>query len=312
MSTPSRIRPATRGDAPEVVDLLNACDAAEIGEPDSTLEDLETDWAMEGFSPASDAWVAEGSRGLVGYAYAGDQFRTGELEADLWVHPEHHEPELAGRLLGLAERRAAALAVERGYEHPRLDVFCVTANHAKRDLLRKHGYELVRTVYRMTVDLGGGLPGAAVPEGLEIRTFRSGTDERTMFATLHDAFADHYRRSDEPFEAWKTRLLEHPNFVPELWALAWDDAAGEAAGAVVAYDHGDLGWLQGLGVRRAWRRRGLGAALLAHALAAFRARGQLRVDLSVDAEGATRPLHLYERAGMRTSAAYELYAKHLV
>ena len=123
-----------------------------------------------------------------------------------------------------------------------------------------------------------------------------------MFATLHDAFADHYRRSDEPFEAWKTRLLGHPNFVPELWALAWDDAAGEAAGAVIAYDHGDLGWVQGLGVRPAWRRRGLGAALLAHVLAAFKARGQLRVDLSVDAEGATRPLHLYERAGMQDRA----------
>jgi len=316
MSAPSRIRPVTRGDAPEIVDLLNACDVAEIGEPDSTLEDLETDWAMEGFDPASDAWVAEGSRGLVGYAYAGDQFRTGELEADLWVHPEHHEPELADRLLGLAERRAAALAVERGYEHPRVDVFCVAANRTKRDLLRKHGYQIVRTVYRMTVDLGDEppeeTPQAPVPDGIKIRSFRPGTDERTMFATLHDAFADHYRRSDEPFEAWKTRLLGHPNFVPELWALAWDDAAGEAAGAVVAYDHGDLGWVQGLGVRQTWRRRGLGAALLAYALTAFKDRGQLRVDLSVDAEGATRPLHLYERAGMQTSATYELYAKHVV
>ena len=99
-----------------------------------------------------------------------------------------------------------------------------------------------------------------------------------------------------------------PTSCPSSGALAWDDAAGEAAGAVVAYDHGDLGWIQGLGVRRAWRRRGLGAALLAHVLAAFKERGQLRVDLSVDAEGATRPLHLYERAGMQASAAYELYA----
>ncbi len=319
MSTPSRIRPATRGDAPEIVDLLNACDVAEVGEPDSTLEDLENDWATEGFDPARDAWVAEGSRGLVGYAYAGDQFRTGELEADLWVHPEHHERELAGRLLGLAERRAAALAVERDYGDPKLDVFCVSANRAKRDLLRKHGYEPARTVYRMTVDLGGGEPEARgagdrppAPEGLEIRAFRPGTDERTMFDTLRDAFADHYRRSDEPFEAWKTRLLGHPDFVPELWALAWDDAAGEAAGAVVAYDHGDLGWVQGLGVRPAWRRRGLGAALLAHVLAAFEARGQRRVDLSVDAEGAARPLRLYERAGMQVSAAYELFSKPLV
>jgi mycothiol synthase len=311
MTTPSRIRPATRGDVPEIVDLLNACDVAEIGEPDTTLEDVQSDWGREGFDPATDAWVAEGPRGLLGYAYAGDQFRTGELEADLWVHPEHYEPELAGRLLGLAERRAARLAVDRGYEHPRLDVFCVRANRAKRELLRKHGYELTRTVYRMSIDLADDVPEAPAPEGLEIRTFRLEADEHTMFATMHDAFADHFRQSDEPFEAWKTRLLGHPDFRPELWWLAWDAAAGEAAGGVVAYDHGDLGWLQGLGVRRAWRRRGLGAALLTHAFAAFRARGQLRVDLGVDAEGETRPLHLYERAGMQTTSAYELYAKSL-
>jgi GNAT superfamily N-acetyltransferase len=312
MSAPSRIRPATRGDAPEIVDLLNACDVAEVGEPDSSLEDLENDWSMEGFDPGTDAWVAEGPAGLVGYAYAGDQFRTGELEGDLWVHPEHHEPELGGRLLGLAERRAAALAVERGYEAPTLDVFCVDANRAKRELLRKHGYELLRTVYRMTVDLGGELPEAPTPEGLEIRTFRLEADEHVMFTTMHDAFADHFRQSDEPFEAWKTRLLGHPNFLPELWWLAWDSASGEPAGALIAYDHGDLGWVQGLGVRRPWRRRGLGAAMLVHALAAFKERGQLRVDLGVDAEGATRPLRVYEGAGMRASAAYELLTKRLV
>ena len=87
------------------------------------------------------------------------------------MHPEHDEPELRGRLLGLVERRAAALAVERGYEAPTLDIYCLATNRAKRDLLRKHGYELARTVYRMSVDLGRGLPApsAEAPEGIEIR-----------------------------------------------------------------------------------------------------------------------------------------------
>ncbi len=309
LRAPSRIRSATRGDAPEIVDLLSACDVAEVGEPDSTLEDLENDWSLEGFDLGTDAWVAEGPSGLVGYAYAGDQFRTGELEADLWVHPDHHEPELGGRLLGLAERRAAQVALERGYPDPVLDVFCMAANRGKRDLLRRHGYELKRTVYRMTADLTDGTPAVSTPEGLEIRPFRLEADARTMHDTMTEAFEDHFRRSDEPFEAWKTRLLGHASFDPDLWWLAWD--GDEAAGGLIAYDHGDLGWIQGLGVRRPWRRRGLGAALLAQALAAFAARGQLRVDLGVDAQGETRPLRLYERAGMQASSAYELYARRL-
>ncbi len=311
MSAPSRIRPATRGDLPEILDLLNACDVAETGEPDSTAEDLESDWSMEGFDPGRDTWVAEGPQGLVGYAYTGDQFRTGELEADLWVHPDHYEPELGGRLLGLAERRAAQLAVERDYPDPSLDVFCIAANRRKRDLLRRHGYRLKRTIYRMSIDLLDAVETAPVPEGIAIRPFRLGTDDSTMRDTLNEAFEDHYRQSNESFEAWQSRLLGHPNFDAGLWWIAWDDATSEAAGGLVAYDHGELGYIQGLGVRRPWRRRGLGAALLTHALAAFAERGQVRVDLGVDAEGETRPLRLYEQAGMEARMAYELYTRRL-
>src|SRR5674476_1012061 len=56
-AAPSHIRPATRGDLPEVVDLLNACDVAEVGEPDTAADDVESDWGMEGFELARDAWV---------------------------------------------------------------------------------------------------------------------------------------------------------------------------------------------------------------------------------------------------------------
>ena len=307
MTAPSRIRPATRGDAPEIVDLLNACDVAEIGEPDSTPEDLENDWAMEGFDPARDAWVAEGPGGLVGYAYAGDQFRTGELEADLWVHPEHHEPELGGRLLGLAERRAAAArrrARLRGVDARRLLPVHQPrqARPAAAARLRAHAHRVPddRRPRRGSAGGHGGCDarGPRDPD-LPARGRRAG-DVR-----------DHERGVRGPLPPQRRAASRRgrpgcsgtPTSTPELWWLAWDDAAGEAAGGVIAYDHGDLGWIQGLGVRRPWRRRGLGAALLAHALAAFAARGQLRVDLGVDAEGATRPLRLYERAGMQASVS---------
>jgi len=307
---PSHIRPATRGDLPEVVDLLNACDVADVGAPDTTADDVESDWSMQGFTLARDAWVAVGDDGdLVGYAYTGDQFRSGELEADLWVHPEHHEPGLAARLLGLAGRRGCELAAEREYEAPTLDIFCIGVNHPKRDLLLQHGYALKRTVYRMTADLGGGVEALPVPQGIAIRPFRLGVDEHVMRDTMNEAFADHFRQSEEPFDAWKARLLGHADFDPDLWFLAWDGE--EAAGALIAYDHGDLGWVKGLGVRRPWRRRGLGGALLAHAFGALAARGQLRVELGVDAEGETQPLRTYERAGMHVTFTYELYAKPL-
>ncbi|MFA4966348.1 MAG: GNAT family N-acetyltransferase [Thermoleophilia bacterium] len=311
MSPPSRIRAATRGDLPEIVDLLNACDVADVGVPDTSSEDAERDWTMDGFDLRADAWVAVGPSGdLVGHAYTGDQYRTGELEADFWIHPEHDEPELAARLLGLAERRAREVAAARGYgDGAALDIFCIAVNRAKRDLLLRHDYALLRTVYRMAADLTGEPPPATTPPGLEIRPFRPGTDERLMHETMHEAFADHFRQSAEPFEAWQRRLMGHADFDPGLWFLAWD--GGQAVGALIAYEYGDLGWVQGLGVRRPWRRRGLGGALLGHAFAEFARRGQRRLELGVDAEGATQPLRLYERAGMHVTFVYELFARRL-
>ncbi|MCX6363387.1 MAG: GNAT family N-acetyltransferase [Actinobacteria bacterium] len=309
-AAPSRIRAASRSDLPEVVDLLNACDVAEVGQPDTTADDIESDWGMEGFELAHDAWVATGDgRVLAGYAYVGDQFRTGELEADLWVRPEREEPALATRLLNLAERRGRELAASRGYETPMLDVFCIGVNHAKRELLLRRGYALSRTVYRMSADLGHGVVALPVPEGIAIRAFRVDADARVMFDAMNEAFEDHFRQSEEPFDAWSARLLGHADFDADLWFLAWD--GDEAVAALIAYDHGDLGWVKGLGVRRPWRRRGLGGAMLAHTFAALAARGQRRVELGVDAEGETQPLRMYERAGMHVTFTYELYAKPL-
>lgn len=54
-----------------------------------------------------------------------------------------------------------------------------------------------------------------------------------------------------------------------------------------------------LGVRRAWRRAGLGEALLLRSFAEFRRRGYTRGTLGVDASSVTGATRLYERAGMR-------------
>lgn len=225
------------------------------------------------------------------------------------MHPDRDEPELGSRLLGLAERRATELAHARGYGEPSLDVFCITANRAKRELLLRHGFALTRTMYRMGADLDEGVTPSPPPDGIVVRPFRPGDDDRVMHRTMTDAFGDYFRQSEEPFAAWRERLLGRPDFDAGLWFLAWD--GDEPAGALIAYDYGQVGWIKGLGVRRPWRRGGVGGALLTHAFVELARRGQTRAELVVDAEGATRPLRLYEAVGMRMTSSYELYAKSL-
>ena len=123
-----------------------------------------------------------------------------------------------------------------------------------------------------------------------------------------EAFRDHWGHVPASFEEWERRK-KHLGSDPGLWFLA--ESAGEAAGAAVCEDRPEMGWVTELAVRRAWRRRGLGLALLRHALREFYRRGKRKVALGVDAESLTGATCLYERAGMRVDRLYTVYRKEL-
>jgi GNAT superfamily N-acetyltransferase len=308
--SPARIRRAEPSDLGAVVALLNACDVAELGAPDTTIEDVENDWRAEGFNLSADAWVAVADqKGVVGYAYTGDQLRTGQLEADFWTHPDHAEADLSARLLRLAERRARELACQGEYHDAFLEVYALAADAGKVELLRRQGYALSHTIYRMATDLDELPAVPPLPSGVVIRRFRAGHDERALHEAMRLAFADDRRRSEEPYAAWTARLTQHADFDPGLWFVAC--VSDHIVGALLAYDHGDLGWIRTLGVRPEWRRRGLGGALLGRTLEELERRGQRHVELGVDAQSTTQPLRLYERAGFRIAFAYAAYMKPL-
>ena len=98
---------------------------------------------------------------------------------------------------------------------------------------------------------------------------------------------------------------------PALWFVAYD--GDEVAGYLIgkAEEGGDpkLGWVEVLGVRRPWRRRGLALALLLHAFGEFERRGCERVGLGVDASNLTGAVRLYERAGMRPVRQHDAHEK---
>lgn len=178
-----------------------------------------------------------------------------------------------------------------------------------RDLERR-GFEPIRYSQRMEIDLAEPPASPVWPEGIEVRTFRVG-DERVFHAVQHEAFEDSWEPTNTPFEEWEHWYLgSSPRFAPDLWFLAL--AGDEPAGLAICHPKlGDpeLGWVGELGVRRPWRRRGLGKALLLEAFAGFRSRGLRRAALSVDAESPTGANRLYEQVGMRIAARFDIYEK---
>ena len=69
--------------------------------------------------------------------------------------------------------------------------------------------------------------------------------------------------------------------------------------------------MSSLGVRRPWRKRGLGLALLQHSFGEFYRRGIRVINLGVDAGSPTGATRLYKKAGMRVAAEYVAYEKEL-
>ena len=66
-----------------------------------------------------------------------------------------------------------------------------------------------------------------------------------------------------------------------------------------------------LAVRRPWRGRGVGLALLLEEFRALASRGVTVVRLDVDAQNATGAVELYERAGMQVARRFDVFEKKL-
>jgi mycothiol synthase len=307
------IRRPKRNDLADVLQLCVACDVDEQGQIDTTIEDVATQWNQPGFTLRRDAWLAERTgeaSAIVAYAWIEVRTPGKDLEADIVLHPAHRDDALGRDLLARAARRAADLAggAPSG-AHASLGVFCAAANEWKRELLESEGFVPARTFLRMRIDMGRPAAQWPIPQGLDLRVFRPESDARAVKAALDEAFADEFWTRRQSFDQWEQRLLSRPEFDPSLWFVAWDGDV--VAGAIVAYDFGDIGWVQGLGVRAPWRGRGAGLALLTRALAAFHEHGRPTVCLGVDAENETGATRLYERAGMHVTLRWTLYRRRL-
>src|SRR5690606_16415414 len=126
--------------------------------------------------------------------------------------------------------------------------------------------------------------------------------------TVEDSFRDLWGRPQVSFEQF-TERLNTGRFDPELWILAED--GDQLAGVSICEIDGDKGVVRTLGVRRPWRKRGLGLALLNQSFRAFVDRGIRRAWLSVDADSPTGAPRLYSRAGMQVTESYILHIKEI-
>ncbi|MCX8455306.1 GNAT family N-acetyltransferase [Paenarthrobacter ureafaciens] len=194
--------------------------------------------------------------------------------------------------------KAAGHAIGR----PRLRIRTEEQHSHQARLLENLGYGTVRWFNEMHRPLSQPLPDVPVPPGFEFKVLEPALFESVRMAH-NEAFQDHWGSEPRDKESWHFTMHE-PTARHDWSGVILDAATGEvAAYQLASYDPDaakDRGFKEGytelLGVRRAYRGKGLAQALLAEAMRRFTGAGMDVASLDVDSANPTGALALY--AGM--------------
>jgi mycothiol synthase len=283
------LRPPREDDFDAILELMNASQLAVFGEEDVTADDLRTWLTTPYVDVERDIRLLEVDGRLLGYADVDFAEATGTWWCDVKVAPDVDIDATLPQLLDWIEER-----VDGGI----IRVWTSAADARTVEAFARLGFEERRHSYRMEIALNGEAREPAWPTGLELREYRD-EDERLVFDTVVEVWLDASDPIEDTFEDWKHWTTRRATFDPSLWFLVFD--GDRLAGfSLCRQDDVDpnAGYVATLGVRRPWRKRGLGEALLLHSFAVFRERGYTRATLGVDASSPTGATRLYERAGM--------------
>lgn len=236
------------------------------------------------------------------------------------VHPDFHRHDLAERLLDWAEERAGEI-IKRCPPDARVRLQSGTpAGYSfAESALAQAGYVPDRTYFDMRITMNRRPQVPDFPPGIAIKPYRHEEDLPLFVDVFRNSFSDHYGYVEEPFEndlaEFRHWFNNDKRIEPGLVLLAVDERTGLAAGCLVAMKesprHPGIGYVDIVGVRRGYRRRGLAQAMLYHSFATYWDRGITTVGLEVDGKSLTNAVALYEKVGMRVHQSFISYEKTL-
>lgn len=273
-----------------------------------TVEGMAVDYAhLTNSDPEQDILIAELDGEIVAYGRTEwadlNEGGRGYISVCL-IDPGWRRRGIGRAMLAWQEARRRQVAVDHPGVGPKWLISWVPAAHdGGVALLTGTGYDVVRRYHEMVRPTLDEIVELAVPAGLSIRPGRR-EDARAVFDGATEAFRDHWGEREEGEEAFQ-RFLHDPLSPPELWVVAWDGA--EVAGSVINRldapedDGSRLGTLDAVSVRRPWRRRGLGRAMVAESLRRLREAGATRATLGVDTQNEQGALALYTSAGFEVA-----------
>jgi mycothiol synthase len=306
-----RTRRPTLDDVPELLRLTHASDIAAVGEPDYTAEEVRAALTMPHTDPARDCWVALDAAGeIVGWAYPDNPSGGAREFIEVYVWPERGVPALRP-LLALLLDRVTARGREFGHDPYAVRAGAVPTEQPWISALTDAGFAFVKQHARMTMALEGPVTVPQLAPGVTVRPLRHDDEAelRRFHATIEEAFRD----SDHDatgYDTWRQQVAGEASVAWDEWFVGEVD--GQWAGVLQSSDSSaedNGGWVRSLAVLRPYRRRGVGAALLHRAFAAYAAKGRTTAGLGVDLANPTEAARLYRAVGMRPLYAANIYQR---
>ena len=298
-------RPLRSEDAAALFHLGVDCAPIDGGTSIATIAEWKAKLEEAGGKLTSDTLCAVDSTGRLAAAawVTCDDGLAHEYRAflDGRVHPDYRGRGLGSFILQRMETRARQILAAQKEDRPgvlRFDFY--DRSDDALALFEKYGFRFVFAECEMRRDLRQPVPITDLPEGMIPVTW-SPQRATQFFDVYQDAFRERPGFPHWSEEVWRHNFTGHPGFRPDLSILLLH--AAEAVGFAICHvemegakDPAGVGWIVQMGVRTAWRRRGLGSALLNEVMHRFQADGLASAALEVNINN-RRAMRLYERLG---------------
>jgi len=314
---------ASAEEADDLLAVRHACAAYDQVDLLSTTEGVPTRGQMSRTLSAAittghqDRWlVVQVAERVVGYARVlswSEEDGTWVYLSLGWLLPSWRGQGIGTAMLHWAESRSRQLAAA---EHPGARAeLAANASSSERQaaaLLQHEGYAVGYTVLEMGLDAAIPVVAAPVAAGIEIRPVAAAHLPR-IAASVREAYQGEYEGgrfnegSDPVAYAAELSAARHD---PSLWQVAW--ARDEVIGQVLTVIEDGRAEVFEVSVRPAWRRCGVGRALLTRAVLALRDRGIEIIRLHTVADFPTRARDLYTSVGFRVLKEFPRYRKPLL
>ncbi len=308
-------RHPVREDLGLITSIMNGSRRETAFHRDLTTEEVNTETFEDPDYLTEGAWLASDGERTVAYGIAVVEESRLEAGLDDGIIELDVLPDARGRGI---EDELVGLAVEylrsRGVDHASARVEETEA--WKETLLVRHDFVKVRHLFRLAWKGAPEPPVRPMPEGTTVThtmfADMSDAEVATLLDVLNDTFSGHFDFAPQPLSRW-TRWRDASE-EPQMVSLAWKGE--EVVAFCVTEDSRTYnaerglrsGWIELLGVRKHFRCKGLGTAMLLDGMGWLRSLGHDTVFIGVDAEN-EGALGLYRSLGFEVqnqSRAYHL------